>query len=151
MENNGGQRVLRVDTLAREWQLRPPQFRALEDRNNQPIFTCQISVQNWQAPTPVLPPAPMTPLPPPPAPAPEAQPGDLRQLVFRFFKLGFFEKTEIVSHLRVLNEDDKNLPELERFKLALTRAQQSNKLPELDTMIRARESALGSSVQSSRP
>lgn len=62
-----------------------------------------------------------------------------RIVVFRFFKLSLSKKNEIIGHMRLAEDSDSRLPDVERFKLALVRARERQKLDELETMIAEQE------------
>lgn len=130
-------RMLAVEVHAREWQGEPPQFRALEDINNAPVHRNRIPLPPLQAiprpTTPVLTAPSMTTGTTTPASAPP--PPSMRQLMNRFFRLSLSQKNEIVGRLGLADDEDRGLPDFERFKLALFRAKETSLLGEVDTLI----------------
>jgi hypothetical protein len=127
-----------VDVHAREWQPNPPQFRTLEDRGNKE--THSVSIEIGSLPQDVLPQFAESPSgAPAAAKRPESmtdsldvaarrEEADFRAIVFRFFKLTLSKKNEIVGNLRLSDENDSRLPDVERFKRALLRARDRGQL-----------------------
>ncbi|WP_343724060.1 metallophosphoesterase [Herbaspirillum huttiense] len=138
IELHGGVRFMNVDVHAREWQGTPPQFRAHEDINQNPVFNVKIKLA-------ALPPGfRLKPQEPHHAPkvsdvvtAIESEKEivderhQFRKLSYRFFKLSLSKKNEIVGHLRLVEEEDGSLPSVESFKRSLARAKDRNQLDEL--------------------
>ena len=62
-----------------------------------------------------------------------------RTIVYRFFRLSFSKKEEIVGHLRLSEETDSQLTDVERFKLALTRARERGQVDDLADMVEQQE------------
>ena len=58
-----------------------------------------------------------------------------RVIVYRFFRRSLSEKNEIVGALRLVDEDDSRLVDVERFKLQLVRARERGQLDALEAMI----------------
>jgi len=135
---SGEKRRLVVDVHAREWQPNPPQFRTLEDRGNKETHSVSIEIgalpqdfvpqcADSRSGTSVAagePESLMDNL----ETAARREDADFRGIVFRFFKLTLSKKNEIVGHLRLSDENDSRLPDVERFKRALLRARDQNQL-----------------------
>lgn len=140
-------RRLKVDAHAREWQGNPAQFRSIEDVGHDPIHRADISLspipatlqQNFES-------VHSTSLG-----IAQACPEEMRvstvhsqnrfrMAVFRFFKLTLSQKNEIVGHLKLAEESDSRLTDVERFKLSLIRARQSKQMDALEALMDRLES-----------
>jgi predicted phosphodiesterase len=137
-------RTLVVHVHAREWQGAPPQFRSIEDVGNSPIFEVRIKLKNLpeRSHNAEAQSAPVTQpkLPAINAAKPVERPlmdpkANFRRLVFRFFKLSLSKKNELIGHLRLVEENDSRLTDVERFKLCLLRARERDQLGELKEML----------------
>ena len=140
-------RVLHIDVHAREWQGEPPQFRTIEDRGNSPVFHVPLPLEKlpdgWRSPYLEEP----TEATRTGQETVEAREGRetvtnvatrqhrFRTIVYRFFRRTLSEKNEIVGALKLVDEDDGRLVDVERFKLQLVRARQRGRLDELEAMI----------------
>ena len=140
------QRTLQIDVHAREWQGSPPQFRAIEDRDNAPAHRVQLRLKelpdDWRSPyaSDVTSEHPIH----GGGEAKEilgtetnvaSQQHRFRTIVYRFFRRNLSEKNEIVGTLRLVDEDDSRLVDVERFKLQLVRARERGQLDALEAMI----------------
>jgi hypothetical protein len=67
------------------------------------------------------------------------QPHRFRTIVYRFFRLSLSKKDEIVGHLRLAEESDSRLTDVERFKLSLARARERGQLDALEALIEKQE------------
>lgn len=144
--DEGTSRRLKVEVNAREWQGNPPQFRSVEDVGHQPVFTVNIELcplppslcrrKNEQmdvtAPEKVEVVAVIEP------PKMDSQ-HRFKTIVYRFFRLSLSKKEEIVGHLRLSEESDSRLTDVERFKLALTRAREQGRVDALADMVEQQE------------
>ncbi|WP_233874698.1 metallophosphoesterase [Paraburkholderia adhaesiva] len=145
---SGPPRRLKIDVHAREWQGNPPQFRAVEDVGHKPVFSVDI----------VLPDLPATFARRSTTAEdqteaafatlegdvnsetqPVDQPRRFRMIVYRFFRLSLSKKDEIVGHLRLAEESDSRLTDVERFKLSLARARERGQLDALEALIDQQE------------
>lgn len=144
---DGDARKMIIDVHAREWQGEPPQFRALEDVNNERVHRTKIDLPplrrvrgasgaNPRAVGALNDAAPSAARTDAAAPVPT-----MRVIVNRFFRLSQSQKNEIVGSLGLAEDEDNRLPDFERFKLALQRAQRGARLAEVETMIAAKEHA----------
>lgn len=135
---NGDKRRLVVDVHAREWQPNPSQFRTLEDRGNKETHSVSIEIGDLpqkfvsqcadsQSEGSALAGAPESMTDRPEATA-QREEADFRTIVFRFFRLTLSKKNEIVGHLRLSEENDSRLPDVEHFKRALLRARDQGQL-----------------------
>jgi DNA repair exonuclease SbcCD nuclease subunit len=133
---NGETRRLAVDVHAREWQPNPPLFRALQDRGHDDVHHVRIDIGPLPAdfsPEPISSPAQTATLGaaeviPHDNPSGASQEINFRSVVFQFFRLSLSNKNEIVGHLDLARDGDNRLTDVERFKLALLRAQDEGKL-----------------------
>lgn len=140
IETNAGERRMVVEVRAREWQRqKPTQFRAYEDRDNNPVHRTEFKLDAW-TPLPVVQEVAME---------PSASGADVgqdvaggqksmsrRELINRFFRLSTSRKNEILGRLKLLDDaQDRILPEVERFKRALLRARDTDKLGELESLV----------------
>ncbi len=140
----GEQRKMVVDVHAREWQGEPPQFRAHEDVNNAPFHRATVALPPLKGVRKAAISARdgkawMTGSAAPAVISTAVASSSMRSIVNRFFRLSQSQKNEIVGQLDLAEEDDNRLPDFERFKLALLRAKQAARLPEVEEMITARE------------
>ena len=136
-------RQLKVEVHARDWQGAPAQFRSIEDVGHDPVHRANIALAD-------LPPAARNILN---AVAPQNSelrvgPGSdetrattvdpqhrFRLAVYRFFKLTASQKNETVGHLRLADENDSRLTEVERFKMSLIRARDSGQMDALEALM----------------
>lgn len=144
---SGDNRMLHVDVHAREWQGEPPQFRTIEDRGNSPVFEVRLPLEKlpdgWRSPHFAEP----TGTTETGQDSVEAREGSgsvtnsaskqhrYRTIVYRFFRRTLSEKNEIVGVLKLVEEDDSRLVDVERFKLQLVRARERGQLDALEAMI----------------
>ena len=141
----GSSRVLNVDVHARTWQGTPPQFRSVEDVDEKKTFNVKIPLAN-------LPPTLHRTTSSTSTPSQEStnreprkeateMDSDLRfrSAVFRFFKLTLSKKNEVVGHLRLAEEEDSRLTDVERFKLALARARERDQMSDLEAILTTME------------
>ncbi|MCP3024543.1 metallophosphoesterase [Cupriavidus basilensis] len=139
-------RRLKVEVHAREWQGNPPQFRNVEDVGHRPVFAVDIALPplpptfcRKEASEPKeagIPPAETTAITGTGAMDPQRR---FRAIVYRFFRLSLSKKEEIVGHLRLAEETDSRLTDVERFKLALIRARERGQVDELADMVEQQE------------
>jgi predicted phosphohydrolase len=133
-------RWMDVTIHAREWQKKGAvQFRAYEDKDT-PEHKMQFKLADWSASK-----RPQDALKADTGNAddgqvvPKEKQGDpavnSRQLVYKFFQLPFARKSEIVSHLGLVDESDSALPDVERFKKALARAKDKKLIGELSRLV----------------
>jgi 3',5'-cyclic AMP phosphodiesterase CpdA len=134
------QRTLIVEVHAREWQGNPPQFRSLEDIDHNPIFRVEIKLREYPKPvartaSPIVSAVPEANIEEPKAALAMDSQHRFRVIVYRFFRLSLSKKNEIVGHLRLVEENDSRLTDVERFKLSLLRAQERQQLEDLEEII----------------
>ena len=145
---SGPPRRLIVEVHAREWQGHPLQFRSIEDIEHDPVHRLEIRLPDLpatmlhnlavagiaagQEPNPAL--EPME------AIAVDTQ-HRFRVTVYRFFRLSLSKKNEIVGHLKLAEESDSRLTDVERFKLSLVRARETNQMDALEALIDKLEKA----------
>ncbi|MDO8329805.1 MAG: metallophosphoesterase [Fluviicoccus sp.] len=136
-------RRLKVEVHAREWQGAPAQFRSIEDIRHDSVHRTEIKL-------PDLPEAMRTMAFLPAISCPslvmseakgelEAKSVDPQQrfriAVFRFFRLSLSKKNEIVGHLRLSEESDSRLTDVERFKLSLLRAREREQMDAIEALM----------------
>ncbi len=145
-------RRLAVDVHAREWQPSPPLFRALEDRGQEKVHSVRIEIDDL--PADFVGAQSHDPMAgddasaardgsmsdPPPA-TPPSDDAIFRTIVYRFFRLSLSKKNEIVGHLRLADDSDNRLTDVERFKLALVRAKTQGQLGAVHDLIEKLEIA----------
>ena len=61
----------------------------------------------------------------------------LRDINIRFFKLTFSQKSEVAGRLGLLEDEDVNLPDFERFRRVFVRARERDLVEALDREITA--------------
>ena len=142
----GTNRKLDVHTHVRVWQQRPGEFRAKMDNGNN-VFHQTIDIDAWT----MSPPVDINPdsFSEPSADSVEKNqstetsridPMDtLRDISVRFFKLSLSEKSAIAGKLNLLEEEDMNKPDFERFRQVLIRARDREQIEELDREVKAVE------------
>jgi DNA repair exonuclease SbcCD nuclease subunit len=143
---DGSKRTLNVGVHVRVWQTRPGQFRAKMDGTND-VFRQKIELDDW------TPPAPAEPLKNNVAIVADVEPmvvpetlridpmDSLRDISVRFFKLTLSQKSAIAGKLNLLEEDDANQPDFERFRRAFIRARERGLVEDLDREVQAATSA----------
>ena len=138
----GAERRMVVDVHAREWQGQPAQFRALEDRHHRPVFRVSIDLRalpaDWSPPSGAASETTMTSEPHlegVSATPPRGTQTPMRVVANRFFRLSLSRKNELVGHLNLSEESDVDLPDFERFKLALVRARDRGRFPEVEAFL----------------
>ncbi|MBA4760009.1 metallophosphoesterase [Sphingosinicella sp.] len=146
---NGEKRRLVVEVHAREWQPNPSQFRTLEDRGNKDVHSVCIEIGNLPpdfVPQFVEPASEETAdaagrevMTDSPEAAARRDEADFRTIVFRFFRLTLSKKNEIVGRLRLSEDSDSHLTDVERFKRALLRAKEQEQLGAVRDLIESLE------------
>ncbi|PDT81352.1 metallophosphoesterase [Sinorhizobium sp. BJ1] len=139
----GDQRKLDVEIHVRVWQSRPGEFRAKTDRQRE-SFRQSIELPSWIAPEPDVPPSHQT-------SGGHAIEGDaqgvsdpartdpmesLREISIRFFKLTLSQKSAIAGKLNLLEEEDANQPDFERFRRVFMRAKERGLIEQLDDEVK---------------
>lgn len=143
----GSERKLQVAAHVRIWQSNPGQFRAKMDRAKD-VFKHDIALDTWTA-SPVetssrASSAEADSLHVDPVEQIRAQqdsgndPMDtLRSIGVRFFKLTLSQKSAIAGKLGLLEDEDMNQPDFERFRRVFERARDRNLVAELDAEVNA--------------
>lgn len=138
VQSSGAERQLFIGVHVLVWQQRPGEFRPKTDRGAE-VFRQKIDLDGWAAPQ---------------QPPPEVQTGkvpaateiaqatqtdagsdpmdSVRNISIRFFKLTLSQKSAIAGKLNLLEEEDANQPDFERFRRVFTRAQQRGLVEQLD-------------------
>lgn len=137
VEGEGNSRALKIKAHVRVWQQRPGGFRPKYDRGSD-VFITSIDLDSWFPPTPSTATEP-TQSPTAPAEA-ETEQGDsmksLREITIQFFKLTLSQKSEIAGKMNLIEEEDANLPDFERFRRVLFRAKERGQLENLSSEIK---------------
>lgn len=137
--NEEANRTLEVRTHVRVWQQRPGIFRAKNDKNEEDFFLHTISLDAWTKPKVESIDEPQTSATDHsvyPEPLQVDKMDSLRDISVRFFKLTLNQKSAIAGKLELLDDDDINQPNFERFRLVLIRARQKGLIEELDCEIK---------------
>jgi hypothetical protein len=144
VEGTGGDRRLEVGAHIRVWQQRPGEFRPKTDRGAN-VFRQSIRLDAWTAPVPTEGP---TVLSEPPSAVAAQQPSPihgparsdtmdtLRDISIRFFKLTLSQKSAIAGKLNLLEEEDANQPDFERFRRVFLRARDRGLVNDLDREVK---------------
>jgi len=147
VEGQGKDRRLKVAVHVRVWQPRPPEFRAKTDRGDD-AFRQEIRLDAWTPPVGTrssTTPQTLSPNTADPAEKGAAEPeparsdamATLRDISVRFFKLSLSQKSAIAGKLELLEDEDLNQPDFERFRRVFARAQARGKVQELDREVQA--------------
>ena len=140
VEGTDGDRHLEIGAHVRVWQQRPGEFRPKTDRGAD-VFRQRIRLDAWTAPAategpaaPMEPPSAVAAEPPPLIQEPaRSDPMDtLREISIRFFKLTLSQKSAIAGKLDLLEEEDANQPDFERFRRVFLRARDRGLVNDLD-------------------
>jgi hypothetical protein len=143
----GSKRYLDVSVHVRVWQPNPGQFRPKMDRGNVDAFRQRFELEPWTRPSHAEVPAGQTMSaeladPSETAEREKADPMDsLRDISVRFFKLTLSQKSAIAGKLELIEEEDANQPDFERFRRIFIRARQRDKVEQLDAEVRAVQQA----------
>lgn len=143
VDGQGGDRKLNIRSHVRVWQQRPGEFRAKTDRGND-VFSQTIPLDAWtpaqSADTPAAAAEPPVVVPADNSTKPEAARSDpmdtLRDISIQFFKLTLSQKSAIAGKLNLLEEEDANQPDFERFRRVFVRARDRGLVGELDREIK---------------
>lgn len=143
VEGTGEQRSMHVKAHIRVWQQRPPQFRAKMD-GSRSSFDQTIRLDPWFKPqtpneqlaleiaTPATDAASVE-----PSTGTGADPMDsLRDISIRFFKLSMSQKSAIAGKLSLLEDEDVNQPDFERFRRVFIRTRERGLIDKLDSEIK---------------
>lgn len=141
----GTDRQLEVRVHVRVWQVAPGLFRAKLDRHEDPVFRSTIPLNPWTPPPPQaiesleLNAEPVTANVETGSPNPRGSDPmkTLRDISVSFFKLTLSQKSEIAGRLGLLEEEDVNLPDYERFRRVFLRARERGLVQELGQEISA--------------
>jgi hypothetical protein len=128
----------------RVWQERPGEFRAKMD-HAQDVFRQTIPLEPWRPPAPEMPKPEVEAaagleqavVPVPTMPARSDPMDSLREISIRFFKLTLSQKSAIAGKLNLLEEEDSNQPDFERFRRVFLRARDRGLVADLDHEVQA--------------
>jgi predicted phosphodiesterase len=138
IEGTGDTRQLYVGINVRVWQSRPGQFRIKYDRSRE-VFEQRMELDPWLPATPVEPTsATVTSV----VKNTHETSGDdamdtLRDISICFFQLTFSQKSAIAGKLNLLEEEDINQPDFERFRRVFIRARERGLVAELEREVKA--------------
>ncbi|MBP7876020.1 metallophosphoesterase [Candidatus Woesebacteria bacterium] len=125
------ERRLLVSAHIRVWQKAPGGFKAKMDRAST-VFEHSIKLESWAPPmAPIVSAQRYLDTVPDTTPTPIVEGpvmDTLRDLGLRFYRLSFSKKSEIAGRLELLENEDMCLPDYERFRRVLFRAQERGKL-----------------------
>lgn len=144
VEGTETNRQLKIDVHVRVWQQRPNEFRAKTDRGAD-VFRHTIPLDTWIPPVPVgVSTAPDNPLAvtaadqhvPIREPARSDSMDSLRDISIRFFRLTLSQRSAIAGKLNLLEEEDSNQPDFERFRRVFLRARDRGLVGDLDREVK---------------
>ena len=111
---------MKVRAHVRVWQEAPGGFVPKKDRGGVDAFEHSIQLDFWEGGHVAVEAEPASIEASLDAPSPAApEPGvvtRLREIGVRFYQLSFSEKSEIAGRLKLLEEEDMNQPDFERFR-----------------------------------
>ncbi|QHI98457.1 metallophosphoesterase [Xylophilus rhododendri] len=141
VEGTGDNRYLRIAAHVRVWQNAPGGFRAKQVRGSD-VWTHSIKLEPWTRPvnappTKVVLDAPNGSLGTLPEEA--SAMNQLRKVGLRFYQLSFSKKSEIAGRFGLLEDEDINQPDYERFRRVFQRAHQRGLIDDLAEAIRNAE------------
>lgn len=135
VEGDNSDRRLHINVHIRVWQSNPGMFIAKQNRHGD-VFTHEIHLAPWSQPLvkseihePISPTFEST---ADVQSLPEDPMNTLRDISIRFFKLNLSQKTAISKKLHLLEDEDANQPDFERFRRAVMRARERGLIAELD-------------------
>jgi hypothetical protein len=135
VEGAGAERRMKVRAHIRVWQEAPGGFVLKIDRGGVDVFEHSIQLDFWEGGHVAVEAEPArieASLDAPSRAAPEAGVVTrLREIGVRFYQLSFSEKSEIAGRLELLEEEDINQPDFERFRRVFLRAHSRGQLEEL--------------------
>ena len=134
----GADRALNIEAHLLEWQANPELYRAALTREGEPVVQHRIAIP-VRAPGHVMVPSAVTVEDAEPCAEVEADADveaamsneSTRNLVFRFWNLTISQRREIALRLELIEEDELQLPEPERYGRALLRASERSQLDAL--------------------
>jgi hypothetical protein len=143
VEGTGNDRQLKIAAHVRVWQQRPGEFRAKTDRGAD-VYEQTVRLDAWTLPTPVEgPTAPVatpsaigTEQPPIQEPARSDPMDTLRDISIQFFRLTLSQKSAIAGKLDLMEEEDANQPDFERFRRVFLRARERGLVNDLDREVK---------------
>lgn len=147
---SGTERRLHVRVHVRVWQSRPGRFVPKMDRDAD-VFEQTINLDSWAPPPAAVSRERQTPAvtqtvaddQPPPEPARIDAMNTLRDISVRFFKLTLSQKSAIAGKLGLLEEEDVNQPDFERYRRVFLRARDRGLVEELDREVSAASASEG--------
>ena len=120
VERTGAERLMRTRAHVRVWQEAPGAFVAKMDRGGVNVFEHSVQLDPWEDGHVAVEVEPASieaslDVPSPTAPEPGVM-TRLREIGVRFYQLSFSQKSEIAGRLKLLEEEDMNQPDFERFR-----------------------------------
>jgi hypothetical protein len=136
-------RTMKVAAHVRVWQSRPGEFRAKTDRGNT-VFRQDIPLESWKPSLNEVEhdqlvdshSGPITPISANASISMVSSMDPLREIGIRFFRLTLSQKVAIAGKLNLLEEEDANEPDFERFRRAFIRARDRGLIDVLDREVR---------------
>lgn len=144
VEGTGADRRLEIGAHIRVWQQRPGEFRPKTDRGAE-VFRQSIRLDVWTATAPTegetapgeAPSVAAADLLSPIQEPVRSDPMDtLRDVSIQFFKLTLSQKSAIAGKLNLLEEEDANQPDFERFRRVFLRARDRGLVNDLDREVK---------------
>ncbi len=131
----GADRWLSTKTHVRLWQSNPARFRAKVDRNEESVFSHEIKLPRWEGVEQdgaAQQPAPL------PTTGGEAM-ASLREVNRRFFKLTVSQRAAIAGRLGLLQAEDADQPDYERYERVFMRARERELIEQLEMEVQVAE------------
>ncbi len=140
----GTDRHLDLRIHVRVWQTAPDRFRPKLDRHGEDVFCQTFKLDSWVAAPAAAEPVQGQPTPgamdeehATPEPARSDPMDTLREISVRFFKLSLSQKSAIAGKLGLLENEDVNQPDFERFRRVFIRARDRGLVEKLDRAVSA--------------
>jgi len=136
VELNNLQYALRIESYRRVWQADPPRFVATKTDGDEDVFVNTVTLRQHPSQTAAKTEQMNNPIPPTKASVlDQVEVSDMsephRDLVYAFWKLTASQRRKIMQDLNLLNKEDDQLPETQRYRLAFERARAGARIDEL--------------------
>jgi hypothetical protein len=136
VEGAGDDRLLRVKVHARIWNPATQRFQVSQSDVGGLVWEQTIALEAWRPTQPQETDDVQVPLGEPEDNVSDAAMTNIREIGIQFYSLSFSKKNEIAGRLGLLEDDDLNQPDFERFRRVFLRAHERGQLPALEAAIR---------------